>query len=144
MRKSQPETGFSNQNKSISGNYIRLPKEEKFTLTKISKRKRFLVIRTKMTLPKQEQEEEEEQKPQRWEIIASIGNVKIKQSLLTDKVALFFDDDFVTELTESEINKLARVVFVLLSQQNKRSRTFIYKGDKVVVRFVIKALQRTQ
>jgi len=140
MRKSQPETGFSVQNKSISGNYIRLPKEEKFTLTKITKRKRFLVIRTKMTLPKETEEEDETQKPQRWEIIASIGNIKIKQSLLTDKVALFFDDDFITELTESEINKLARVVFVLLQQQNKRSRTFVYKSAKVVVRFVVKTL----
>jgi len=140
MRKSQPETGFSNQNKSISSNYIRLPKEEKFTLTKITKRKRFLVIRTKMALPKQEQEEEEEQKPQRWEIIASIGNIKIKQSLLTDKVALFYEDDFITELSESEINKLARVVFVLLQQQNKHSRTFVYKSAKVVVRFVVKTL----
>ena len=140
MRKTQPETGFSNQNKSISSNYIRLPKEEKFTLTKITKRKRFLVIRTKMTLPKETEEEEEQQKVQKWEIIASIGNIKIKQSLLTDKVALFFDDDFVTELTESEINKLARVVFVLLQQQNKRSRTFVYKSAKVVVRFVVKTL----
>ena len=140
MRKSQPETGFSNQNKSISSNYIRLPKEEKFTLTKITKRKRFLVIRTKMALPKEIKEEEEEQKPQRWEIIASIGNIKIKQSLLTDKVALFYEDDFITELSESEINKLARVVFVLLQQQNKHSRTFVYKSAKVVVRFVVKTL----
>jgi len=125
--------------------FVSVPAEEKFTLTKVSKRKRFVVIRTKMPLPKETEEtEEEEIKTQRWEIIATFGNLKIKQSLLSDKIALFYEDDFVIELSEGEINKLARVLFVLLNQQNKRSRTFRYKNAKVVVKFVVKNLQRTE
>jgi len=122
--------------------FVSVPAEEKFTLTKVSKRKRFVVIRTKMPLPKETEEEQEEQKVQRWEIIAAFGNLKIKQSLLSDKIALFYEDDFVIELSEGEINKLARVLFVLLNQQNKRSRTFMYKSAKVVVKFIVKNLQR--
>ena len=111
-------------------NFIELGKT-KLTTTKITKSKTHLSVKTDIPLPK---EIKEISKTKKWVLIAQIGKFKIKRSLDTNNIALFYDDEYVSMIQEDDARKYARLLYHIFESYNIKSKTIIVDGVKIKVK----------
>jgi hypothetical protein len=119
---------IDNPNTNI--NFIELNKT-KLTTTKITKSRTHLSVKTDIPLPK---EIKEISKTKKWVIIAQIGKFKIKRSLDTNNIALFYDDEYVSMIHEDDARKYARLLYHIFDSYHIKSKTIIVDGVKIKVR----------
>jgi len=110
-------------------NFIELNKT-KLTTTRITRNKTHLTVKTDIPLPK---EAKEISKTKRWDVIAQIGKFKIKKSLETNNIALFYDDEYVSMIHENDAWRYARLLYHIFSSYGIKSKTIKVDGVKVKV-----------
>ena len=113
-------------------NFIELNKT-KLTTTKITKSKTHLSVKTDIPLPR---EVKEISKTKKWVLIAQIGKFKIKKSLDTDKLAIFYDDEYVAMINEDDTRNYARLLYHIFDSYNIKSKTIIVNGVKIKVKIL--------
>jgi len=111
-------------------NFIELNKT-KLTTTKITKSKTHLSVKTDIPLPK---EIKEISKTKKWVVVAQIGKFKIKRSLDTNNIALFYDDEYVSMIHEDDAWKYARLLYHIFDSYNIKSKTIVVDGVKIKVK----------
>jgi len=111
-------------------NFIELNKT-KLTTTKITKSRTHLSVKTDIPLPK---EIKEISKTKKWVVVAQIGKFKIKKSLDTNNLALFYDDEYVSMIHEDDARKYARLLYHIFESYNIKSKTIIVDGVKIKVK----------
>ena len=121
---------IDNPNTNI--NFIELNKT-KLTTTKITKSKTHLSVKTDIPLPR---EVKEISKTKKWVLIAQIGKFKIKKSLDTDKLAIFYDDEYVAMINEDDARNYARLLYYVFDSFKIKSKTIIVDGVRVQVKVV--------
>jgi len=111
-------------------NFIELNKT-KLTTTKITKSRTHLSVKTDIPLPK---EIKEISKTKKWVLIAQIGKFKIKKSLDTNNLAIFYDDEYVAMIHEDDARNYARLLYHIFELYNIKSKTIIVDGVKIKVK----------
>ena len=110
-------------------NFIELGKT-KLTTTKITKSKTHLSVKTDIPLPR---EVKEISKTKKWVVVAQIGKFKIKKSLDTNNLAIFYDDEYVSMINEDDARKYARLLYHIFNSYGIKSKTITVDGVKVKV-----------
>jgi len=113
-------------------NFIELNKT-KLTTTKITKSRTHLSVKTDIPLPR---EVKEISKTKKWVVVAQIGKFKIKKSLDTNNLALFYDDEYVSMIHEDDARKYARLLYHIFESYSIKSKTIIVDGVRVQVKVV--------
>ena len=116
-------------------NFIELNKT-KLSLTKVTRSKTYISVKTHIPLPKKAIEIS---KTRRWTIITQIGKFKVKQSLETHKLAIFYEDEFISMINEDDARNYARLLYHIFDSYDIKSKTIIVNGIKVKVK-----IERTQ
>jgi len=118
---------IDNPNTNI--NFIELGKT-KLTTTKITKTKKHLTVKTNIPLP---QEAKEISKTKRWSLIAQIGKFKVKKSMDTNNLAIFYDDEYVSMIHKEDTRNYARLLYHIFNSYGIKSKTITVDGVKVKV-----------
>jgi len=118
---------IDNPNTNI--NFIELNKT-KLTTTKITKSRTHISVKTDIPLPK---EIKEISKTKKWVVVAQIGKFKIKKSLDTNNLAIFYDDEYVSMINEDDARKYARLLYHIFNSYGIKSKTITVDGVKVKV-----------
>ena len=113
-------------------NFIELGKT-KLTTTKITKSKTHLTVKTNIPLPK---EAKEIYKTKKWVLVAQISRFKIKKSLDTNNLAIFYDDEYVSMIHEDDVKNYARLLYHVFDSCNIKSKTITVNGVKIQVKIV--------
>ena len=116
-------------NPNTNIDFIELNKT-KLTTTKITKNKTHITVKTDIPLPK---EAREISKTKRWSVIAQIGKFKIKKSLDTNNIALFYDDEYVSMISQDDAWRYARLLYHIFNSYGIKSKTIKVDGVKVKV-----------
>ncbi|MEM4066557.1 MAG: hypothetical protein QXV17_06835 [Candidatus Micrarchaeaceae archaeon] len=102
----------------------------KLTTTKMRKNKKSIVVTTKIPI---KQTPEKINKEKKWETIAVFGKIKIRRSITTNTVAIFYDDEFEQTIDTDDFTRFIRVVFMLGLAIGRKSKRFTVNGKKAVV-----------
>ena len=121
---------IDNPNTNI--NFIELNKT-KLTTTKITKSKTHLSVKTDIPLPR---EVKEISKTKKWVVVAQIGKFKIKKSLDTNNLAIFYDDEYISMIHEDDTRNYARLLYYVFDSFKIKSKTIIVDGVRVQVKVV--------
>ena len=111
-------------------NFIELNKT-KLTTTKITKSRTHLSVKTDIPLPK---EIKEISKTKKWVVVAQIGKFKIKKSLDTNNLAIFYDDEYISMIHEDDARNYARLLYHIFESYSIKSKTIIVDGVKIKVK----------
>jgi len=121
-------TNIDNPDTNI--NFIELDKT-KLSLTKVTRSKTYISVQTHIPLPKKAIEIS---KIRKWVVITQIGKFRIKQSLETHKLAIFYEDEFISMIYEDDTRNYARLLYHIFDSYSIKSKTIIVNGIKVKVK----------